>query len=155
MKVKIASTEQEIQKCFPIMVQLRPRLALADFLERVRHQSAHYGYRLAYLEDTSVVKSVAGFVIREMLSLGRFLYIDDFVTDSSERSKGYGAYLFNWLAGYAKEQECQHLHLDSRLDRPDAHRFYLRQGMRISGHHFALDFALDLRNETMLRAGAL
>jgi GNAT superfamily N-acetyltransferase len=138
MPVKHARRQAEIKRCFPIMVQLRTDLTEPEFIERVTRQSDQYGYHLVYLEEAGQVVAVAGFIIREMLPLGRFLYVDDIVTDAAERSKGYGSVLFDWLTDYARSNNCAHLHLDSRLDRDDAHRFYLRQGMTISGHHFAL-----------------
>jgi GNAT superfamily N-acetyltransferase len=138
MPVNHAHSRTEIKRCFPIMVQLRPNLTEPEFIERVTRQSDQYGYRLVYLEEAGQIMAVAGFIIREMLPLGRFLYVDDIVTDAAERSKGYGRVLFDWLADYARSNDCAHLHLDSRLDRKEAHRFYLRQGMTISGHHFAL-----------------
>jgi GNAT superfamily N-acetyltransferase len=138
MQVKVAASENEIARCFPVMVQLRPNLSVPEFIERVKRQAQQYGYQLVYVEEEGAVKAVAGFIIREMLPLGRFLYVDDFVTDEPERSKGYGSFLFDWLITHARQSGCEQLHLDSRLDRTEAHRFYQRQGMRISGHHFAL-----------------
>jgi GNAT superfamily N-acetyltransferase len=137
-QVKLATEENDILRCFPIMVQLRPNLSLPEFTERVKRQAQQSGYQVAYVEEAGAMKAVAGFIIREMLPLGRFLYVDDFVTDEAERSKGYGSFLFQWLITHARQRGCEQLHLDSRLDRTEAHRFYQRQGMRISGHHFAL-----------------
>ncbi len=138
MKIEIVKTDLELKRCFPVMQQLRSQLTLEIFVERVNRQSKEYGYCLVYLEDADEVKSVAGFIIREMLPLGKFLYIDDIVTNHSDRSKGYGSWLFDWLVNYARVQGCAHLHLDSRLEREDAHRFYNRKGMNVTGYHFAL-----------------
>ena len=124
MQVKVAASEDELVRCFSIMVQLRPNLSPPEFIERVKRQTQQYGYQLVYVEEAGAVKAVAGFIIREMLPLGRFLYVDDFVTDEAERSKGYGSFLFDWLVTYARQNQCEQLHLDSRLDRTEAHRFY-------------------------------
>lgn len=96
------------------------------------------GYRLAVVEedDTGVV-AVAGFRIGESLSWGRFLYVDDLVTSETHRSRGHGARLLSWLRDYAIAEGCQQLHLDSGIQREDAHRFYEREGMSKSGFHFA------------------
>jgi GNAT superfamily N-acetyltransferase len=74
-----------------------------------------------------------------MLPLGKFLYIDDIVTSQDDRSKGYGSQLFDWLVNFARVQGCADLHLDSRLEREDAHRFYSGKGMNVNGYHFALE----------------
>ena len=45
--------------------------------------------------------------------------------------------LLDWLAEEAKEHGCGQLHLDSGVQRRDAHRFYFREGMGITSFHFA------------------
>ena len=41
-----------------------------------------------------------------------------------------------WLRQFARDRGCTRLHLDSGLQRTDAHRFYEREGMRKSAFHF-------------------
>ena len=96
------------------------------------------GRGAAELELDGVVRSVAGFRILNLLFSGRTLYIDDLVTHDSDRSRGFGAALFDWLVEHAKEQGCEHLTLDSGVQRFAAHRFYLKRGMYITSHHFQL-----------------
>jgi GNAT superfamily N-acetyltransferase len=119
------------------MRELRPHIESIDFAARVLQQQTE-GYRLAFLELDGVVRSVAGFRIFNLLFSGRTLYIDDLVTHDSDRSRGFGAALFDWLVEYAKEQGCEHLTLDSGVQRFAAHRFYLKRGMDITSHHFDL-----------------
>ena len=52
------------------------------------------------------------------------------------RSQGYGAKLLRELHRHARELGCQELHLDSGLQRLDAQRFYVREGMTITSYHF-------------------
>ncbi len=120
------------------MAQLRPHVPAADFIKRVRRQTREENYSLAFVEDSGAVKSVAGFRVTESLFYGRFLYVDDLVTDEGARSKGYGEELFDWLVDYAKAKGCQVVALDSGVQRFGAHRFYLRKRMDIICHHFAL-----------------
>jgi ADP-ribose pyrophosphatase YjhB (NUDIX family)/GNAT superfamily N-acetyltransferase len=141
MQIHEASDPTTIARCFSVMVHLRPTLTPNDFLERVEQQRREVGYRLVYLEDKGEIKSVAGFVLRAMLSRGRFLYVDDLVTRAEERSKGYGGLMYDWLIEEARRLGCQELHLDSGIQREEAHRFYLRRGMHISGYHFAVNLS--------------
>ena len=83
------------------------------------------------------VLAVAGFRVAENLAWGRHLYVDDLVTAAAARSTGCGQELFDWLVRYAVEAGCGQLHLDSGVQRFDAHRFYLRNRMSITSHHFA------------------
>ena len=79
---------------------------------------------------------MAGFRVMEMLYSGRFLSIDDLVTDSRRRSQGVGKALLDWLRPEARRQGCDQIHLDSRLIRLDAHRFYEREGFEKIAYHF-------------------
>lgn len=137
MNIALAATDSDIERCFAVMQQLRPHLAAADFVTRVRRQQSE-GYRLAYLDDAGNVCALAGFRIYEKLHSGRTLYVDDLVTDAVQRSHGYGQKLFGWLATHARNEGCDTLDLDSGVQRFGAHRFYLHQRMDIVSHHFAL-----------------
>ena len=103
------------------MRELRPHIQIIDFTARVLNQQKE-GYQLVYLELDGVVRSVAGFRILSLLFSGSTLYVDDLVTHDSDRSRGFGAALFDWLVEYAKERECEHLTLDSGVQRFAAHR---------------------------------
>jgi len=140
--IRIAESPAEIADCFPIMAQLRPHLERGEFMTRVQRQVAD-NYRLAYLSTDSSVKAIAGYRIMENLAWGRFLYVDDLVTDQAARSKGYGKALLAWLAGHACQNGCAQLHLDSGAQRKDAHRFYLREGMENAGFHFSMNLDDD------------
>ena len=137
MQIQLAETDRDIERCFPVMVQLRPHLAADEFLDLVRRMMEG-GYHLAYIEDVGTVQAVAGFRILEMLSRGRFMYVDDLVTDATARSQGYGDALFDWLAEYACAHACRQLELDSGVQRFGAHRFYFRKRMHIASYHFSL-----------------
>lgn len=132
-----AETESVIILCFPIMSQLRPHLIDSEFVARIKRQQQE-GYQLAYLEADSQIRALAGYRYSENLAWGRFCYVDDLVTDSASRSRGYGRTLFAWLIAQAREAGCEQFHLDSGVQRFDAHRFYLTQRMAIASHHFSM-----------------
>jgi len=130
-EISLTHSDDDIRKCFAVMSELRTEIRETDFVETVRRLERE-GFRIAFLEEGGDVKAVAGFRIMENLDNGRFLYVDDLVTKSSERSKRYGQGLFDWLLAYGTSQECKALSLDSGVQRFDAHRFYLRNKMRIA-----------------------
>jgi len=136
--ISLAESDDQISRCFPVMAELRPHLVQREFVERVRRQQREGGYQLAFAEESGAVRAVAGFRIAEFLAWGRVLYVDDLVTTSGERSRGHGRALLDWLVARAKANRCEQLHLDSGVQRFDAHRFYLRHRMSITSHHFAL-----------------
>ena len=135
--IALAETEADIARCFPVMAGLRTHLIADEFVARVRRQQAA-GYRLAYLEDDGEVRAVAGFRYLDNLAWGRIMYVDDLVTAATQRSRGHGGKLFDWLVAQAGQSDCDELHLDSGVQRFGAHRFYLARHMDIIAHHFAL-----------------
>ena len=136
-QINLATTPEQVGRCSSVMRELRPQVKAIDFASRVLHQQKE-GYQLAYLELDRIVRCVAGFRILNLLFSGRTLYVDDLVTRDSDRSRGFGAALFQWMVDYAREQDCDHLTLDSGVQRFAAHRFYLNRGMDITSHHFQL-----------------
>ena len=125
--------EAEIGACHDLMRQLRPHLTSVDeFIARWRRQSAD-GYRILALWDGQGPKSgpcaLAGYRITENLVHGKFLYVDDLVSDQAERSRGYGAQLLDKLKEEGRALGCNKLVLDTGLDNALAHRFYYRQGL--------------------------
>ncbi len=133
--IRIATSDQEIAACYGVMRELRPHIAEERFVARVRAQEKS-GDRLAYLEEGGGPVAVAGFRLSENLAYGRFLYVDDLVTGEPHRSKGHGARLLSWLSDLARKEGCAQLHLDSGVQRKEAHRFYHRAGMDLASFHF-------------------
>lgn len=138
MKIHIAQTDTEKSACYPVLAELRPHLTEAGFLPQVKRQEGQ-GYRLAYVENEGLVLAVAGFCTGEALAWGRYMYVFDLVTSKKARSQGCGKALLDFLKGAARAEGCRELHLDSGVQRFGAHKFYLREGFRISSHHFALE----------------
>lgn len=137
MKIALAETEEQFLRCYPVMAELRPHLTEAQFLAAVQRQQRE-GYQLLFLEEAGDVRALAGFRLQEMLAHGRFLCVDDLVTAATQRSRGYGEALIEWLTDYARAAQCVSLQLDSGVQRFDAHRFYFTQRMHIASYHFAI-----------------
>ncbi len=137
MAIRLAISDQEVSACFPIMQQLRTHLDPTQFIPAVRRQERQ-GYRLAYLEDQGKIQAVAGFRRIDNLTFGGVLYVDDLVTDTDSRSKGYGAQLLTWLRAQARADACNSVQLDTGVQRKDAQRFYDREGARWSAYHYEI-----------------
>jgi len=137
--IKIAESDEEIRRCFPVMKQLRKKLTAEEFRERVTEQ-AREGYKLAFVESERQIVAVAGFRIYHMLATGKTMYVDDLVTDENARSQGFGEALLKWLIELSRKEKCEMFSLDSGTHRRRAHRFYFAQGMHIANYHF--EFAI-------------
>jgi len=135
-KHKQAKSDDEIEKCFSVLFELRPHLVAEKFLMQVREMEKE-GFKLAYIKENDELVSVAGYRIATTLFMGKHLYIDGLVTLEKERSKGYGEKIISWLRTIAKKNGCNYLHLDSGTQRHSAHKFYFHQGLTIASYHFS------------------
>src|SRR5438034_7897473 len=144
MEIIIANAENRsaILRCYPVMSQLRPHLREEEFVDRITRQRSQ-GYHLGYLEADSEIRAVAGYRFFDTLAWGRICYVDDLVTDAESRSQSFGRTLFEWLVSHARDAGCEQFHLDSGVQRFDAHRFYFARRMAISCHHFSMSLAND------------
>ncbi len=68
---------------------------------------------------------------------GRELYCDDLVTDEGARSQGAGKMMIAYMERLARERRCDVLALDSGTQRPQAHKFYFREGLVVGAFHFS------------------
>ncbi len=143
MEVRFLQSAEEVPALCPVLLQLRPQYTEASLIEQINKQR-QLGYQLAYVvephtdDGDDVVLCVAGFVIGEKLAWGKHIYVDDLVSADTQRSRGAGKLLLDWLKGHARANGCSQLHLDSGVTRYQAHRFYLREHFSINSHHFAI-----------------
>lgn len=77
-------------------------------------------------------KRIGGFCSAyiDLLSIryGLRCWVEDLAVDPGLRSHGIGAALLAAARGFARSRGASHLELDSGDARPDAHRFYEREG---------------------------
>ncbi|CAM4523788.1 GNAT superfamily N-acetyltransferase [Paenibacillus endophyticus] len=130
------TTDEQILGAFPLIQQLRPHLTKEDYLAKVKRMQAQHGYALVAAIVDGEAKSAAGYRINESLAWGKYFYVDDLITDAGSRSNGYAKLLFDWLEAEAAANGCEQFHLDSGVQRHDAHRFYLNKRMDIVAYHF-------------------
>ncbi len=135
--IKLAKSEAEIKNCYRTLKELRPKIKLQSFTKKI-NKLKKYHYELVYIKDDQKIVSVAGFAVMESFYAEKFIYVFDLVTQKNQRSQQYGSRLINWLKLYAKDQGCRSLHLDSGVQRFDAHRFYFKHGMNIACYHFEI-----------------
>ena len=135
--VDLALGDERWAEALPVLRELRPHLTPASF-DQIYAEGHQQGLRFtaAYDGDGSCV-GVAGWRVAARTFTGRYLYVDDLVTVASRRSQGVGRALLSLLERRARDAGCTSLHLDSGVQRLDAHRFYLRERMAITSHHFS------------------
>ena len=138
MTIRTADASDDIRACYPVIHELRPHLDEETFVAQVLRQMDQHGYRLVYItNDEGQIVAAAGFRVAEYLAWGKTFYLDDLVTRESARGHGYGGALLDWLLDHARALGCGQFHLDSGVQRHDAHRLYLGRKLKITSHHFA------------------
>ena len=139
VEVRNLSSDEEIEATFPVMSQLRTHLDEGEYLATIRRMETADSYRLSAVFEEERVRCVAGYRYMQLLAYGKIVYVDDLITDEAARSRDFGRRMLEWLAEEARSNGCERLHLTSGVQRHDAHRFYFREGMKISNYHFAKD----------------
>jgi GNAT superfamily N-acetyltransferase len=124
-----------LAEILPVLRELRPHLDL-DLFRSIYAEGWPQGLRFTAVFDEDDCVAVAGWRVIANTSTVRQLYVDDLVTTASSRSAGHGRLLLDHLRRAAATNGCAELHLDSGVQRGDAHRFYFREGMHISAYHF-------------------
>jgi GNAT superfamily N-acetyltransferase len=130
---------QETRLAYPALLELRPHLvSLEALVQQVNEAQRSEGYRLigSFEDGMEDAAAVAGFRTAHGLAWGYYLYIDDLSTRAAFRQRGHGACLMQWLIEEARRLGCGQVHLDSGVQRHDAHRLYLNQRMDITAYHF-------------------
>ncbi len=139
MEVKQLSLDDEIEATFPAISQLRHHWGKGSYLATVRRMETSDGYRLAAVREEDLTRCVAGYRFQGLLAYGKTFYVDDLVTDEVSRSRDFGKQMLGWLVDEAQRHDCARMHLTSGVQRHEAHRFYFREGMKISSYHFVKD----------------
>jgi GNAT superfamily N-acetyltransferase len=129
-----------LRDMLPVLRELRTHLDGAS-LTAVYAEGYPQGLRFLVAYDGDRCVGVAGWRILALTFAIRKLYVDDLVTTADGRSTGVGHALLAELEARARAAGCTVIDLDSGVQRHDAHRFYFRERMHISSHHFtkALD----------------
>ena len=115
--------------------QLRPHLP-ENYAEKMRRVFAD-GARMCVAVRGERVVGVAVHRVHENTVDGVQMYVDDLVSDDTQRSQGIGRALLDHLQRVAREAGCAKFNLDSGTQRQQAHKFYFREGMVVTSFHFA------------------
>jgi GNAT superfamily N-acetyltransferase len=134
--VDLEPGDGRLEEALVVLRELRPHLTAASFAA-VYAEGHAQGLRFTVAYDSGRCVGVAGWRIVATTASLRKLYVDDLVTTAAHRSTGVGRALLGALAERAEAAGCTAIDLDSGVQRADAHRFYMHEGLTISSFHFA------------------
>lgn len=136
MLVDLEPDDPRWEAALPVLRELRPHLT-GELLAQVLDEGGRQGLRFTAVVEHDRCVAVAGWRVVANTSSIRKLYVDDLATAADHRSQGHGAVLLAALNERGRDLGCRLIELDSGVQRHDAHRFYLRERMAISAHHFS------------------
>ncbi|MES2622131.1 MAG: GNAT family N-acetyltransferase [Bacteroidota bacterium] len=140
MKIEFATTDEQLLTCRKAILELRPHITSVEYLDKAKLLLSE-GAKMIYIDEGADAPAISVFRINYYFYRGKNLYIDDLGTLTEHRGKGYAGTLLDYTIGYAKDNHCENVHLDSgyHKERYDAHRLYLNKGFYLASHHFTLD----------------
>lgn len=111
-----------------------PPAELAARLHAIQTDHPHYQLHGVFLGDQ--LTGVAGSWIGTRIWCGKYLEIDNLVTDPATRNSGAGTTLIRHLEALARQTHCQTVILDTYTGNHASHRLYHRLGFEVWGFHF-------------------
>jgi GNAT superfamily N-acetyltransferase len=129
-----AKSEQDILLCVPLLQQLYgTNLTSKDVLDFCGRNP---DYNLRYIMKGNQVISLVGYRIGEGISRGKFMLIEEIVTDSNYRDHGYGATLMNSLKDIASQEHCLRIDMDIDTQNHRGHKFLMQNDIILQAFHF-------------------
>jgi GNAT superfamily N-acetyltransferase len=154
MNTAEASVRLATESDLPRIMELLQQLSLGGPRERVTTPLPE-SYRAAFQQIEAdprqqllvaddggrVVGTLCLIVVPNLSHQGRpYALVENVVVDETERSAGYGELLLRRAMAEAQRAGCYKLALTSNKERPGAHRFYQRLGLRATSEGFRIDF---------------
>lgn len=127
-KLFVAKDRSALERCFPVMKELRPHLTFDDYISIYEDAHRSDGFEIVAIEEDNKILAVMGYRILSDYVRGKHVYIDDLVSSESARSKGLGAELLKYAEGLAKDLNCTTLRLCTGIENERGVKFYERNG---------------------------
>jgi len=123
------TTDAQLISTLPLMQQLGRDIPsdTTHYLSQLR-TLIDDGYHITGAFKEKKCVGCISYRFQKNLWLKEYLYIEDLVIDEKHRSQKIGKQLNDWLEKEAKQKSYYYLTLASGMHRPDAHRFYEREG---------------------------
>jgi ribosomal protein S18 acetylase RimI-like enzyme len=122
------TSKNELERCYPVMKELRPQLRYEDYLSIYEDSHKADGYEIVAIEDNDQILALMGYRFLTDYVRGRHLYIDDLVTTQKIRSQGLGAELLKLAESIAEKNGCASLRLCTGIENERGVIFYERNG---------------------------
>jgi len=129
------NTVDEMLTTFPVLVFEYPSMTKEAY-EKMLHEMAPANYAQVGAFENDICLGVSGYWVNTKLWCGRYLELDNIVVSETERSRGIGKMLMEFLSEVAEKRECNMLALDSYTTNFKAHKLFYNLGFVPRGFHF-------------------
>lgn len=116
--------QNDLERCYPVMKELRPHLSFEDFIAIYNDSQAADGYQIVASESEGKILAVMGYRFLTDFVRGKHVYVDDLVSTGNSRSKGLGAKLLQFAEEIAAANNCKSLRLCTGVENARGVKFY-------------------------------
>jgi GNAT superfamily N-acetyltransferase len=127
-KFFIVQDKIDLERCYPVIKELRPHLDFTQFLDIYECARAADGYEIVACEVQGQIVAVMGYRFLWDFVRGKHVYVDDLVSAENHRSFGYGSELLKFAETIAKKAGCKALRLCTGIENELGIKFYDRNG---------------------------
>ena len=127
-KIFTVNTKTDLERCYPVMKELRSNLSLEDYRSIYDESHQSDGYEIVAIEINNQILAVMGYRFLSDFIRGKHVYIDDLVSTEQARSQGLGAELLKFAEDVAHKHGCKSLRLCTGLENERGVSFYDRNG---------------------------
>lgn len=130
MEIRELMDEHERREAVPILRQLWSDTVPDDVLEWTADEDYHlFG---GFVEGEIV--GVAGVLVTTVLHHTRHAWLYDLVVTDSQRKRGYGTSLVEFVEKWAAERGCEYVALASPLEKEGTHHYYENRNYEMWGY---------------------
>ncbi len=129
-EIRSLDSQLDLQAAFILLKELRPHIDETVFFDiyAKAHKADHYSLVGLYLSEKLI--AVMGYRYLYDYVHGKHVYVDDLVTATEERSKGYGAQLLKFAENLALRNGCKQLRLCTGIENESGKKFYEKNGWK-------------------------
>lgn len=127
-KIFIAQSSADLERCYPVMKELRPHLDLENYFSIYQEAHEKDGYEIVAVEIDGEIMAVMGYRFLTDYVRGKHVYVDDLVSTEKARSQGLGAELLEYAEKIARDLPCASLRLCTGLENERGVQFYQKNG---------------------------
>lgn len=135
MKVVELRGKEALLKVYGLLTELYSDMSFEEYEHQLREMLQQNYFMLAVYSNDELV-ALSGVWIGQKLWCGKYMELDNVVVTQSSRSKGVGAFLFDYAKKYAKKEGCASIGLDSFTYNHASHKFFFKEDFVAKGYHF-------------------